>query len=97
LALLSDLIWSKRRQMEIYLNIAEWGDGVYGIGAAARQHFKRSAKRISRRQAALLAVSLPNPKVRRPARPTRGLSRMARRVERRARASGPYIGCLKGG
>ncbi|MEM1039937.1 MAG: monofunctional biosynthetic peptidoglycan transglycosylase [Pseudomonadota bacterium] len=96
LAMLTDLMWSKRRQMEIYLNIAEWGNGVYGVGAAARSHFKRSAKRLTRRQSALLAVSLPNPKVRRPARPTRGLSRLARVVERRARASGAYVTCLRG-
>ncbi|MEO0546097.1 MAG: monofunctional biosynthetic peptidoglycan transglycosylase [Pseudomonadota bacterium] len=96
LAMLTDLMWSKRRQMEIYLNIAEWGNGVYGVGAAARTHFKRSAKRLTRRQSALLAVSLPNPKVRRPARPTRGLSRLARVVERRARASGAYVTCLRG-
>ncbi len=60
LAVASDLVWTKRRLMEIYLNdIAEWGPGIYGIEAAARYHFKVSASKLSRRQAALLAVSLP--------------------------------------
>ena len=96
-AMLVDTVWSKRRLMEIYLNIAEWGPGIYGIEAAARHHFKRSAKRLSRRQAALLAVTLPNPKLRNPRKPTRGMLRLARLVERRARASGAYIGCLRAG
>lgn len=47
LALMVDLIWSKKRTMEIYLNIAEWGPGIFGIEAASRHHFKRSAKRLS--------------------------------------------------
>lgn len=95
LALMVDAILSKRRQMEIYLNIAEWGPGIYGIEAAARHHFKRSAARLTRRQAALLAVTLPNPALRNPRKPSRGMNRLARLVERRARASGAYIKCLK--
>ena len=46
-ALAADFIWSKRRLMEIYLNIAEWGPGIYGIEAAAQKHFKTSAKNLS--------------------------------------------------
>jgi len=95
LALLVDLVWSKKRIMEIYLNIAEWGPGIYGIEAAARHHFKRSAKKLNRRQAALLAVTLPNPKLRNPRKPNRGMRRLAKLVERRARASGAYIKCLR--
>ena len=95
LALLSDAIWGKRRMMEIYLNIAEWGPGIFGIEAAARHHFNRSAARLSRRQAALLAVTLPNPHLRSPARPSRGMLRLARIVEKRARASGAYVKCLR--
>ena len=96
LALWYDLVLPKRRQMEIYLNIAEMGPGVFGVGAAARHHFGRSAARLTRRQAALLAVSLPNPKVRNPRRPGRGMNRLARLVERRARQSGAYVRCLRG-
>ena len=97
LALWYDLVLPKRRQMEIYLNIAEWGPGIFGIEAAARHHFGRSAKRLTRRQAALLTVTLPNPLKRNPARPSRGMNRLARLVERRARQSGAYVRCLRGG
>ncbi|MEP0941652.1 MAG: monofunctional biosynthetic peptidoglycan transglycosylase [Rhizobiaceae bacterium] len=95
LALAADWAWSKRRMMEIYLNIAEWGPGIFGIEAAARHHFRKSAKKLTRRQAALLAVSLPNPILRNPRKPSRGLLRLARLVEKRARQSGAYVKCLR--
>nr|WP_246365382.1 monofunctional biosynthetic peptidoglycan transglycosylase [Gellertiella hungarica] len=94
LAMASDLVWSKRRMMEIYLNIAEWGPGIYGIEAAARHHFKVPASKLSRRQAALLAVSLPNPYTRIASKPGRGLRQLASVIERRAAGSGDYIKCL---
>ncbi|MEN0001789.1 MAG: monofunctional biosynthetic peptidoglycan transglycosylase [Pseudomonadota bacterium] len=94
LALWIDLVLPKHRIMEIYLNIAEWGDGIYGIGAAAPHHFNREANSMSRRQAALLAVTLPNPIARDPARPSAGMNRVASVVERRARQSGAYVGCV---
>jgi len=95
LALAADVVLSKRRLMEIYLNIAEWGPGIYGAEAAAQFYFKRSASRLSARQGALLAVTLPNPYLRNPAKPTANLNRLARVVENRAARSGAYIGCLK--
>ena len=95
LALYADLIWSKRRTLEIYLNIAEWDEGVYGIDAAARHYFNVPASKLTRRQSALLAVSLPSPIKRNPAKPTRGLNRLANKIVARARAAGPYVGCLK--
>lgn len=95
LAIAADVILGKRRLLEIYLNIAEWGPGIYGAEAAAQRHFKRPAHRLSRRQAAFLAVSLPNPHIRKPSKPSRGLSRLARVIERRAKASGAYIGCIR--
>ncbi len=52
---------SKRRILELYLNVAEWGDGIFGIEAAARYHYGRSAADLSARQAATLAAILPNP------------------------------------
>lgn len=52
---------SKRRILEIYLNVAEWGDGIFGIEAAARHYYGKSAKRLSAREAARLAAVLPNP------------------------------------
>lgn len=94
LAVAADFVWSKRRLMEIYLNVAEWGEGIYGIEAAARHHFGVSAAELSRRQAALLAVSLPNPVDRNAGKPGRGLRRLASVIERRASRSGGYITCL---
>ncbi|KQV20375.1 monofunctional biosynthetic peptidoglycan transglycosylase [Rhizobium sp. Root1203] len=94
LAVTADFVWSKRRLMEIYLNIAEWGPGIYGIEAAARYHFKVPASKLTSRQAALLAVSLPNPIDRNAGKPGRGLRRLAAVIERRARGSGEYIRCI---
>jgi monofunctional biosynthetic peptidoglycan transglycosylase len=94
LAVYFDAVLSKRRIMEIYLNIAEWGPGIYGVEAAARHHFGVSAKNLTRRQAALLAVTLPNPYARNPAKPGPGLRRLANLIERRAARSGGYVGCL---
>jgi monofunctional biosynthetic peptidoglycan transglycosylase len=94
LALAADFVWSKRRIMEIYLNVAEWGPGIYGIEAAAQHHFKVSASKLSSRQAALLAVSLPNPFTRIASKPTRNMLRLAAIVENRARRSGGYIKCV---
>ena len=94
LAIAADFVWSKRRLMEIYLNIAEWGPGIYGIEAAAQHHFNVPAAKLSRRQAALLAASLPNPYERNAGKPGRGLQRLAGVIEKRARRSGGYITCL---
>jgi monofunctional biosynthetic peptidoglycan transglycosylase len=94
LALYFDAIMPKKRIMEIYLNIAEWGPGIYGVEAASQHHFGRSAKELSRRQAALLAVTLPNPGERNPAKPGAGLRRLASVIERRAQRSGDYVRCV---
>ena len=59
---LIELTWPKRRILEIYMNIAELGDGIYGVGAASRYFFERPAAEINRDQAALMAAVLPNPK-----------------------------------
>ncbi|MGE0233717.1 MAG: monofunctional biosynthetic peptidoglycan transglycosylase [Flavobacteriaceae bacterium] len=96
LALWIDFVWPKRRIVEVYLNIAEWGDGVFGAAAATERHFGEGPSRLTPRQAALLAASLPNPLVRNPGRPGPGLSRLATRVEARARAAGPWVRCLEG-
>jgi monofunctional biosynthetic peptidoglycan transglycosylase len=94
LAMTADFVWSKRRMMEIYLNVAEWGPGIYGAEAAAQHHFKTSAAKLSSSQAALLAVALPNPLTRVASKPGRGMRRLAGVVERRARGSGDYIKCI---
>ena len=96
LAAYIDLVMSKRRIMEIYLNIAEWGPGgIYGINAGVDRAFGIDAQSMSARQAALMTVILPNPILRNPAKATRGLTSIARIVERRARAAGDYVGCIK--
>lgn len=94
LAVYFDLIMPKQRIMEIYLNIAEWGPNIYGIEAAAQHHFGKPAKALSRRQAALLAVTLPNPAKRNPAKPSAGMRRLAAVIEKRAAAAGDYVGCV---
>lgn len=59
--ILIEIAWDKRRVMEVYLNIAEMGRGIFGAEAAARHHFGSSAKRMSVHQSALIAATLPNP------------------------------------
>lgn len=58
---LIELFWSKERIMEVYLNVIEWGDGVYGAEAAARHWFGKSASRLTPAQSASLVVILPSP------------------------------------
>lgn len=93
-AVYTDFALSKKRQMEIYLNIVEWGPGIFGAEAAARYHFAKNVSELTAREAALLAVTLPNPILRNPAKPSKGLNRLARIVESRARQSGAYVGCV---
>jgi monofunctional biosynthetic peptidoglycan transglycosylase len=93
-AIYLDLVMPKRRIMEIYLNIAEWGPGIYGAEAAALHHFGKSTRDLSARQAALLAVTLPSPLTRTPGQPSAGLNRLAATIERRARGAGGYNHCL---
>jgi monofunctional biosynthetic peptidoglycan transglycosylase len=59
--ILIELFWNKERIMEVYLNVIETGDGIYGAEAASQKYFKRSAKKLSRNQAALIAAIIPNP------------------------------------
>jgi monofunctional biosynthetic peptidoglycan transglycosylase len=94
LAMWMDLVWSKRRMIEIYLNIVEWAPGVYGAEAAARHHFGKSAKNLTKREAALLAAVLPNPIKRNAGKPSRGVRRSADRIMLRMRGIEPYLACL---
>jgi len=61
---LIEALWSKERILEVYLNVVEMGDGIYGAGAAARLHFNKRAAELTPQQAALIAAALPNPRVR---------------------------------
>jgi monofunctional biosynthetic peptidoglycan transglycosylase len=91
-----DLVWSKRRVMEVYLNIAEWGpNGTFGAEAGARRAFKRGAGRLDARQAALMAAALPNPILRDPGRPSARARAHAAVIASRARAAGGLAACLK--
>jgi len=94
-ALMAELILPKKRIMEIYLNIAEWDEGIFGIELAARKYFNRSAANLGPRYSSLLTVTLPNPKKRNAAKPTRSMDRVARIIQRRAKVSGAYVQCLK--
>jgi len=67
---LIEVFWSKKRIMEVYLNVAEWGDGIYGAEAAAQKFFSKPAKKLSASESALLAAVLPNPRRWSPAKPT---------------------------
>ena len=94
LALYADAILPKRRILEIYLNIAEWGAGIYGAEAAAKHYFGVSAAKLSPSQAARLAAILPAPEARDVANPGPGTRRIARRIAARAAQSGPYVSCV---
>jgi monofunctional glycosyltransferase len=83
-AMLIELVWGKRRILEVYLNVIEWGDGIYGAEAAARRHFGVHAAQLDMRQAALLAAALPDPRRANPAAPGRYLAARAATIAARA-------------
>lgn len=80
--ILIETTWPKRRILEVYLNIAEFGDGIYGVGAAAPTFFGKSASRLTRHEAALLAAVLPSPKLMHADRPSRNVEKRAWWIER---------------
>jgi len=97
LALWVDLILSKRRILEIYLNVAEWGpDGQFGVEAGAEYAFRKPARDLSRYQAALLAAVLPNPHDRNARQPGPGLRRLAGLYEARSGRSPQAAACVRG-
>ncbi|HYQ39146.1 MAG TPA: monofunctional biosynthetic peptidoglycan transglycosylase [Pseudomonas sp.] len=79
---LIETLWPKQRILEVYLNSAEWGDGVFGAEAAARHHFGRSAAQLNAQQASLLAAVLPNPREWSAARPGAYVQRRAAWIRR---------------
>lgn len=93
LALAIDLTWPKQRVMEVYLNVAEWGEGLFGAEAAAQYYFRKPAARLNPAEAARLAGALPNPRLRNPARPSRALQAASGRVLRRMAELGPLGDC----
>jgi monofunctional biosynthetic peptidoglycan transglycosylase len=95
LALWLELVWSKERILEVYLNIAQWGDGIYGVEAASRRHFGVSARGLSAYQAALLTTSLPNPIVRTAGNPGPGQKALTASLLARAAKNGSDMSCLR--
>ncbi|MBC8145484.1 MAG: monofunctional biosynthetic peptidoglycan transglycosylase [bacterium] len=82
---LIELLWGKRRILEVYLNVIEWGDGVYGIDAAAHANFNKPAHSLTLREAALLASVLPNPRRYSASEPGAYVKRRASRIQAGAR------------
>jgi monofunctional biosynthetic peptidoglycan transglycosylase len=96
LAYYMSLMWTKRRLLEVYLNVVEWGpSGQFGAEAAARHAFRKSAAALLPSEAALLAAVLPNPRRRNAARPSAGLLRTSLRYRALANGAGsPLTACL---
>lgn len=85
ITLMLENILGKRRILELYLNVIEWGDGVFGAQAAAKHYFKTSAKGLSAGQAAKLAAMIPNPRYYDDHRATRTLNRHTATIQARMR------------
>ena len=76
-----EAVWSKQRILEVYLNVAEFDEGVFGIAAASQHYYGISPDRLSAPEAAMLATLLPAPKMRDPHKPTAGMLRRAERIQ----------------
>lgn len=75
-----ELIWGKERILEVYLNVAEMGPGIFGVQAASRAYFKKDAKNLTQREAAMIAACLPNPKRFIVSPPSRYVSKRASKI-----------------
>lgn len=93
-ALTIDAFWPKRRILEVYLNIAEWGPGIFGAEAASYYHFDKPASRLTAHEATLLAATLPNPIARDAGDPGRITSVLASRLRGRMANSDAFVRCL---
>ncbi len=80
---LIETFWGKQRILEVYTNIVEWGEGIYGVEAASQHYFGKPARALSAREASLLAAVLPNPRLWSPAAPTRYIQRRSEWVRSR--------------
>jgi len=95
LTLYVELVLPKHRIMELYLNIVEFGPGIYGAEAAARAHFNTSAEKLSLQQAAQLAAVLPNPRRWSASKPTGYIQNRASLYRQRVDQLGPdYVACI---
>jgi monofunctional biosynthetic peptidoglycan transglycosylase len=82
---LMEALWPKRRILEVYLNIAQFGDGIYGIGAASEVFFHKPAASLTANEAALLAAALPNPLILKADKPSRYLLKRRQWILRQVR------------
>ncbi len=80
---LIEFMWDKKRIMEVYLNVIEFGDGIYGVEAASQYYFHKNAKNLTKREAALLTAVLPQPLKRNPAKPNKRTQRRANMIMHR--------------
>ncbi|ACU02964.1 monofunctional biosynthetic peptidoglycan transglycosylase [Pedobacter heparinus] len=87
--LLIEMLWSKERILEVYLNVIEMGDGIYGAEAAAQAYFGKSCTKLSRSQAALIAACFPNPRRWTPVRPTQYIKHRQYLILKNMRRLGP--------
>jgi monofunctional biosynthetic peptidoglycan transglycosylase len=85
-----EALWTKKRILEVYVNIIEMGEGIYGIEAASQNYFHKSSSNLSSRESALIASCLPNPRKWTPDKPTNFINRKAGIVQHYM----PYIGKL---
>lgn len=91
---LIELIWGKERIMEVYLNSIEMGPGIYGAEAVAQAHFGKSASKLTRREAALIAATLPNPLKYSSKNPSKYMRKRQRQITRLMDlVENPHIGC----
>lgn len=80
LTVLIEWIWGKRRIMEVYLNVIEMGDGIYGAEAAAKKFFNRRAKQLNDQQCALIAACLPNPLIYKVGQPSKYIQKRQAKI-----------------
>lgn len=80
---LIEAVWGKKRILEVYVNIIEWGDGIYGVEAASQNYFNKSANKLTKKEAALLAAVLPNPRKFSPKNPSKYIQKRASKIQNR--------------
>ena len=95
LAYAMSVLWPKARMMEVYLNVAQFGPGIFGVEVASRYYFHKSAADLTRYEAVLLVAALPNPRFRNPARPSRRMLLVTRAVEQRLPIMVPRSACAQ--
>jgi monofunctional biosynthetic peptidoglycan transglycosylase len=82
MAPIAGFVWGKRRTLELYVNVIEWGPGIYGIEAASQEYFRHAAKALTVSEAAALAAILPNPRKLSPQRMSHPTRRRYERIIR---------------